>query len=250
MNNQEKILWGILIVVTGLGIYWAFTNPQFFTEQFNKEDGFVEYGTVVVLLVCAIVSFWRWKSLKLGWKFTLVTWAIIAATIFVAGEEISWGQRILDLETTEYFKENNDQEELNFHNLKIGDIKINKLIFGLGLTIALLLYMVILPFVYTRWTWAGKLIDQWGVPVPQIRHGIGYLIDAGDPGQPACREELGAIGAGHGNDLSYGFNVPSKPETLPASVIVCDINVKLLRQLFNFRLVKKVRSEYCCFSDI
>ena len=35
------------------------------------------------------------------------------AFFFVAGEELSWGQRIIGIETTEYFKENNVQEELN-----------------------------------------------------------------------------------------------------------------------------------------
>jgi len=176
MNTLEKILWALLAVIVGLGIYWAFANPQFFTHQFNKEDGFVEYGTVVVLLACAVVAFRRWRSVSLGWKFTLVSWAIIGATVFVAGEEISWGQRLLQLETTDYFKEYNDQEELNLHNLRVGDVKINKLIFGVGLTVTLLLYMVILPLLYPRWSFLNKLVDQWGVPVPQLRHGIAYLV--------------------------------------------------------------------------
>jgi hypothetical protein len=176
MKRIEQVLWAFIIIVVGLGLFWAFTDPQFFTESFNREDGFVEYATVWMLLICAGVMFRKWRSAKLGWRFTLVAWVIILATIFVAGEEISWGQRLFELETTDYFKENNDQQELNLHNLKIGDIKLNKLIFGVGLTVALIIYMVILPLSYSRWQWLSKLVDDWGVPVPQIRHGIAYLL--------------------------------------------------------------------------
>ena len=176
MSNIEKILWAVLIIMASLGVFWAFSDPQFFTERFNREDGIVEYGTVWVLIASAGVMFWRWRQPPFGWRSTVTAWTLILACVFVAGEEISWGQRLFDLETTEYFKEHNDQEELNLHNLKIGDIKLNKLIFGAGLTVALLLYLVILPFAYPRWPWAQKLVDQWGVPVAQIRHAVAYLL--------------------------------------------------------------------------
>ena len=37
--------------------------------------------------------------------------------IFGAGEEISWGQRIFNVESSEYFLENNAQGETNLHNM-------------------------------------------------------------------------------------------------------------------------------------
>lgn len=35
----------------------------------------------------------------------------------MALEEISWGQRVLKIETTEFFHEHSDQKEINFHNV-------------------------------------------------------------------------------------------------------------------------------------
>ena len=35
----------------------------------------------------------------------------------IAGEEISWGQRIFDLATPDYLSSVNEQDELNFHNI-------------------------------------------------------------------------------------------------------------------------------------
>ncbi len=38
--------------------------------------------------------------------------------VFVAGEEISWGQRIIGFATPDYLLDNNIQEELNLHNIR------------------------------------------------------------------------------------------------------------------------------------
>ncbi len=54
-----------------------------------------------------------WKSQKL-----VGGWFLLAAicTFYVSGEEISWGQHILDWSTPEYWSGVNDQNETNLHN--------------------------------------------------------------------------------------------------------------------------------------
>ena len=101
---------------------------------------------------------------------------IFIGFFFVAGEELSWGQRIIGIETTEYFKENNAQQELNLHNLVISGIKINKLIFGLILTTVILLYIVLLPILYNQMKSFSSLLDRWYIPVPRLRHAVSYLV--------------------------------------------------------------------------
>ena len=39
------------------------------------------------------------------------------AAFYTVMEEISWGQRLLDIETPDFFWEQNIQEEMNIHNL-------------------------------------------------------------------------------------------------------------------------------------
>ena len=178
IGKFELFLFGILIITTLLGVYWGFANPEFFSNRYLMEDGIIEYATVVLLLMSCLVTGNRWwkhgneRSLKL----TLTSLAIIGFSLFVAGEEISWGQRIFDLETTEYFKENNDQEELNLHNLVVGDVKINKLFFGVILTTAILIYLIIIPLLYQKVPAARKLLESWYIPIPRVRHSAAYLV--------------------------------------------------------------------------
>jgi hypothetical protein len=94
---------------------------------------------------------------------------------FVAGEELSWGQRIIGIEPTEYFKENNAQEELNFHNLVVDGVKINKLFFGLILTTVILIYIVLVPILFHRLKSVNDFLNRWYIPVPRLRHTVSYL---------------------------------------------------------------------------
>ncbi|MCL2451890.1 hypothetical protein FWD20_03435 [Candidatus Saccharibacteria bacterium] len=62
---------------------------------------------------------------------------IILILILMAGEEISWGQRIFGWSTPEFFLENNSQRETNFHNLAT-QLFQNVLYFGGWLLLAAL----------------------------------------------------------------------------------------------------------------
>lgn len=99
--------------------------------------------------------------------------------LFGAGEEISWGQRIFDVESSEYFKQNNAQQETNLHNMVVGETKINKLIFSQILTIVLVIYLLVLPFLYRRINSIKKLVDTFGVPIPQWKHTLAFLLATG-----------------------------------------------------------------------
>ena len=157
---------GLLIIAVGYLLF--FTNLPLF-ELYTKEDHLVEWLTVMGLLMGSFVSLRR--ALRLGgsrgWMMFL-TALLLGLVLFVAaGEEISWGQRIFGIESPEYFKENNTQQETNFHNLILGGMRVNRWVFSFGLTAVLLFYLVILPILYRRKQWARRLVQFWGVPLPQ-----------------------------------------------------------------------------------
>ena len=63
--------------------------------------------------------------------------AVYALIFFMAaGEEVSWGQRIIGWESGEFFLQHNKQEETNLHNLMVGDVHLTKSLFGPVLTIS------------------------------------------------------------------------------------------------------------------
>ncbi len=87
-------------------------------EEFSIEDGPVENATSILYFISAIFSvlisvFFIKKDKKL---FGILYLILFGFFIFIALEEISWGQRIFELQTPEQFIENK-QNELNIHNL-------------------------------------------------------------------------------------------------------------------------------------
>lgn len=145
------------------------------------EDGFVEWTTVIVLLVTMSVCFHRVITLRRqrSWLFLCVTTLLGLLCLFGAGEEISWGQRILGLESPEFFQANNAQGEIGLHNLVVevdGErVKLNKLIFGTGLAVAMLIYLFVATPLYRRNARVRKFFNGIAAPMPQNYQVVGYL---------------------------------------------------------------------------
>jgi len=84
-----------------------------------REDGVVEWAQFACFVVACVagVGAARYRCWAGNvWQGSLfVLFAL--AMLFAAGEEISWGQRILGLETPEYLKAINKQSETTVHNI-------------------------------------------------------------------------------------------------------------------------------------
>ena len=91
-----------------------------FYNFFAGEDGPIEYATSIVYFLSFVFSviltviFIRQKKNLLAILFLLLS----IPFFIIAMEEISWGQRIFDVENTGFFLDNL-QNETNFHNLPI-----------------------------------------------------------------------------------------------------------------------------------
>jgi len=87
-----------------------------------KEGGVIEDAQALLFLLAAVgfvMAMRASQSLKDGPRWRYIPILAWAALMFVAfGEEVSWGQRILGLETpTSGIFAENVQNEINFHNL-------------------------------------------------------------------------------------------------------------------------------------
>jgi len=181
LTKTEKLAYSFLIVVFGLGIYYANTNLQYFDKVYTKEDGFAEYGTAILLLSSSFLLFTRFLKLfkhkqKL-WKVGIFLMA--AVFLFGAGEEISWGQRIFNVESSEYFLENNAQGETNLHNMVVDGKKVNKIIFSQLLTLILIVYLIITPILYRKFEAIKNLANLFAVPIVKWHHTIAFLVSTG-----------------------------------------------------------------------
>ena len=127
--NQEDVWWQrhwqkvVLIFPAGIFmlLYPVSLWPFNIFKEIVKEDRIIEYAQFFVLFVGGVLS-----SINLVYFFKKKKWWIavfyfmtMVGFFLIAGDEISWGQRLLGLETSEQFKEVNRQGELTFHNLYI-----------------------------------------------------------------------------------------------------------------------------------
>ena len=77
----------------------------------SQEDQPVEWATVVLYLAAAFLF------LRHGLRRRRVFDSLVGLyCLFVAGEEFSWGQRLLGLKPPKLFLEENVQQEINLHN--------------------------------------------------------------------------------------------------------------------------------------
>lgn len=79
-----------------------------------QEDSWIEWLTVIAF-GSASVGF-ALVGAKRGWRDGWFAWGLALFCFVVAGEEISWGQRLFSFVPPEVFLQKNYQEEANFHN--------------------------------------------------------------------------------------------------------------------------------------
>lgn len=143
-----------------------------------KEDGWVEYLTTLFLLMSAVVfgikAFCAVK--KTDYLKTAFYGVACLVFIFGMGEEISWGQRIFGIQSSEYFMEHNYQKETNLHNLTIWGIDLNRLVFSKLMFIALFIYFVALAPLAWKVKPIRNLVVRFGMPLPKFHHTVILLV--------------------------------------------------------------------------
>ncbi len=177
----EKIGFFLIFVIVVGSVTIARTDLHYYQAILTREDGFIEWLTVIALVLGAMTSFYRAKILVTFRPATFILGLIVMGFIFLfgAGEEISWGQRIFDWGSPAFFHQYNTQGETNLHNLAFGGTKLNKLVFGLILGICIAFYFLVLPFLYRKFPKVKSLVDRFALPIPKGFHIIAYLILAG-----------------------------------------------------------------------
>ncbi|GAA6135760.1 hypothetical protein NBRC116188_25500 [Oceaniserpentilla sp. 4NH20-0058] len=180
LHSVEKVTYPLILLVLLIGSMTAVISPDYYTKVLAKEDGPIEWLTVVGLLLSLCVAINRVISLRKSKNAGfLAVWAFLALVCFFgAGEEISWGQRIFNIESSEWFKQNNAQQETNLHNLIVEGKKVNKVIFSTLLGLALLTYLLVFTFAYRKSTGFKGFCDTLGVPIAHYHQVIAWFTIA------------------------------------------------------------------------
>lgn len=175
LSHQSRVFTGTAAVaavsITLATLYLIYGGDMFTVQtlrQLNREDGILEAGSALLLLVASLLA------LRIGLqagRSAIGAMHLFLALLFflMCGEEISWGQRILNFETPEALREINVQEEVNLHNMY-------GYLFDHLFILCFFVWGCVVPFLYWRsalWRWFQGAI---GLPMPSVGLAVAMLI--------------------------------------------------------------------------
>jgi cell division protein FtsW (lipid II flippase) len=144
-----------------------------------REDQFFEMLSVVAFFVTALLffyCFWLWRKKRTDIEVSVIKLLTFLGLgllfIFGAGEEISWGQRYIGMETPQELMETNVQGEFNIHNLAVfeeSDFFTADRIFD----IFWFCFTFFVPLVCLVWEPANRLANRY---IPVVHWSIGVLF--------------------------------------------------------------------------
>jgi hypothetical protein len=132
------IILPILIVV---GMYFLGTRNYPLYKKIGSEDNLIEWLQFLAYVSSSVLTLLLSLRFKKVSKFMFVIFLILSlGFLFVAGEEISWGQRLFNIEGHELFRGekslprlgNNVQSETNLHNFAAIHSKVGYMYLGIG----------------------------------------------------------------------------------------------------------------------
>ncbi|NJK49632.1 hypothetical protein HC931_17080 [Candidatus Gracilibacteria bacterium] len=121
-ERMKRLLFSLpisltLLVVVILKLILGYENSSY--ERMMGEGGFVEYGTTLTYILAFAFSlpignyFIKQKQNLLG----VIYYLLAILFLFIALEEVSWGQTFFKWETPDFLEEVNVQQETSLHNL-------------------------------------------------------------------------------------------------------------------------------------
>lgn len=146
----------IIYIISTLAIGLSLFAPHL-ADSLAVEDGKVETLTALFLFAASVSMLVHAVFLFKSRRVLLAVLSIIIALAFFvfSGEEISWGQRIFDIESSEFLEAHNEQGETNLHNIQTD-------LFNIVYHYGALVFLIILPLYKKQ---AAKLFEKLHVKV-------------------------------------------------------------------------------------
>jgi len=171
LSNYREALNLFIIGFLGLtsilpGIYYTIYNhiPNFLLD----ENGIYETIGAVACFTAGLVFFYSFKLSTQKKLYLYSLWMLLFAIgcLFIAGEEISWGQHLLNYNVPDYIIINNFQQEFNLHNSMLIQSSNNSLssIFFKLLIFYFILFPMLLEILPTIKQWSKKIF----IPIPSM----------------------------------------------------------------------------------
>ena len=159
------ITWLLFAAIIGGYLLMAVKFPRAYIVA-TYEDLLGEWTQVFLfaatMLLSARLACYKFRQ---RWFFALLA----LACFYVVGEEISWGQRIFNIATPEFFQQHNLQNETNLHNFFTGPIKsTGKMLLEYLLAAGMVGYGLVYPLLMKNGRQPALWLYGKGVPFPPL----------------------------------------------------------------------------------
>ncbi len=162
MDSRVAVFGYLFICLNILFFGWLNSADRYMFIILTREDHWVENLTAAWFFLASLLFFTTAGTERDVFRRTVYILGGIAL-LFVAGEEISWGQRIVGFSTPDFLMDLNRQREFNLHNIPAYSYKLDR--YG-----TLMLCMA---------TCIAFLCDKkslLGIPVPSILLALGATV--------------------------------------------------------------------------
>lgn len=162
---HQLTAWLVYLLIVGGFLTLALEFPAAYIWA-TYEDLYGEWAQWYLYVAVMVLSAWcGLRQSPYRWFFLVLA----LAAFYAAGEEISWGQRLLGFASPEFFDEYNTQEETNLHNFLTGPVDtwtndLVKYCFAAAVVGYGLLYPLLLRIGWGLATWFRGI----GIPAPPL----------------------------------------------------------------------------------
>jgi hypothetical protein len=170
----------INVFVMALAVAWSGPDPKLLWRLLG-EDGIVEWMQFLCFMVTsgllAFAAVDRWSRTRRISIDVLALAGLAVIVLLAAMEEVSWFQRVLHIDSPEFFRQNNKQAETNLHNLAIGSSgSIHKTILLKLILVAGLTHNIVLPLLARSRPGIRAWVEKMGLYLPPLSAAVIYLV--------------------------------------------------------------------------
>jgi len=184
MNNKDPLSKPITYIVIVFYIIIGFSTlasgNRLSVALFDEDKYFENVGAIGFFLTSLVFFYGFIKSLKsklvIDWYIRLQRVIVIGLAFiffFAGGEEISWGQRIFNIQTPEALAEVNVQGETNIHNISLFEYVIP---FETAFDLLWMFLTIALPLLIAYIKPLGMFVEKFFLP-PRIYVGMLFLFN-------------------------------------------------------------------------
>ena len=163
LDSKVAVFGYLFICLNMLFFGWLNSTDRYTFYTLTREDHWVENLTAVWFFLASLLFFTTAGTERDVFRRTVYILGGITM-LFVTGEEISWGQRIVGFSTPDFLMDWNAQKEFNLHNIRGSRIR------GLDRLGILMLCMVTCMAFFCN----KKFL--LGIPVPSILLALGAMV--------------------------------------------------------------------------